>query len=88
MKEAEEATAPHQHTFGTKVCCECVAHTVQSRTDEDEHDAVVSVDGIGAYDTISRQAMLQGVVRVPSGDRVLPFLKQFYSSPVCFCFRR
>ena len=81
MKEAEEATAPHQHAFGTKVGCGCVAHILQSSTDEDEHDTVVSVDGIGAYDTISRRAMLQGVMWVPSGDRVLPFLKQFYSSP-------
>ena len=84
MKEAEDATAPHQHAFGTKVGCECVSHILQSSTDEDEYATVVSVDGIGAYDTISRRAMLQGVMWVPSGDRVLPFLKQFYSSPsVC-----
>ena len=40
-----------------------------------------AVDGIGAYDTISTRAMLQGVMLVPSGERVLAFLKQFCSSP-------
>ena len=53
----------------------------QSSTDEDEHATIVSVDGIDAYDTISRRAMLQGVMLVLGGDRDLPFLKQFYSSP-------
>ena len=81
MKEAEEATTPYQYAFSTRAGCECVAHILQSSTELDENATIVSVDGIGAYDTISRRAMLQGVLRMPSGDRILPFLKQFYSSP-------
>ena len=81
MKEAEEATAPYQYALSTRAGCECVAHILQSSTELDENATIVSVDGIGAYDNISRRAMLQGVLRMPSGDRILPFLKQFYSSP-------
>ena len=72
MKEAEEATAPHQYALSPRVGCECVAHILQAST-EDENATIVSVDGIGAYDTISR-------LRMPSWDRILPFLEQFYSS--------
>ena len=36
---------------------------------------------VGAHDNISRRAMLQGVLWMPSGDKILPFLKKFYSSP-------
>ena len=41
MKEAEEATAPYQHAFGTKVGCECVAHfAVQYRRGRTRHGCV------------------------------------------------
>ena len=33
------------------------------------------IDGVGAYDLISRQAMLEG------GDQILPFVRMFYGSP-------
>ena len=88
MKEAEEATAPYQYALSTRAGCECVAHILQSSTELDENATIVSVDGIGAYDNISRRAMLQGVLRMPSGDRILPFLKQFYSSPSTYILGR
>ena len=42
---------------------------------------VVSVDGIGTFDLVSRNAMLQGLGNVPDGVRVLPFVRLFYSTP-------
>ena len=81
MKEAEEATTPHQYALSSRVGCECVTHILQSSIDEDENAKIVSVDGICAFDTISRRDMFKGVLRMPSGDRILTFLKQFCSSP-------
>ena len=50
-------------------------------TDANPRCTVLSVDGIGAYDTISRRAMLSGLVRhMEGGDSVLPFVLQFYGS--------
>ena len=62
--------------------CECIAHTIQAMTDANPRCTVLSVDGIGEYDTISRRAMLSGLVRhMEGGDSFLPFVLQFYGSP-------
>ena len=50
-------------------------------TDLDPTTTLLSVDGIGAFDLISREAMLQGLMEVDGGDSALPFVRQFYSTP-------
>ena len=80
-KKAEKATAPFQYALTTKAGCECVAHILQTITDMDERATVVSIDGVGAYDLISRNAMLEGLLRMEDGDQVLPFVRCFYGSP-------
>ena len=57
---------------------ECVAHVIQTLTDVDPEATVFCVDGVGAFDLISRAAMLEGCGE--GGDSVLPFVSQFYSS--------
>ena len=55
-----------------------------SRTQATETQAdltVLSVDGVGAYDTISRNSMLRGHHTVPSANQCLPFVRQFYTQP-------
>ena len=54
---------------------------VQARTDLDDRATVLSIDGIGAFDLVSRESMLRGLLRVEGGDSVLPFVRQFYASP-------
>ena len=80
----EAATAPFQYALTTKAGCESVAHILQSLTDQDERATIVSIDGVGAYDLISRNAMLEGLARVPKGDRLLPFVRHFYGSPSAY----
>ena len=80
-KEAEQATAPFQYALSTKAGCECVAHIIQTMTDQDGEATVVSIDGVGAYDLISRQAMMEGLLGMNSGDQILPFVRMFYGSP-------
>ena len=41
----------------------------------------MSVDGISAYDVVSRRAMLEGLRSVHGGAETLPFVRMFYSSP-------
>ena len=55
-----EAT-PFQYALTTKAGGESVAHAIQSLTDLDSRATVLSVDGIGAFDMISRAAMLDGL---------------------------
>ena len=74
----ESATSPFQFSLSTKAGCECVAHVIQSLTDTNAETTVVSVDGVGAFDLISRNSMLQGLLTLEQGDQILPFVRQFY----------
>ena len=73
----EAATAPHQYAFKTKAGCETVAHILQVLTDLDPHATVVSVDGVGAFDLISLNSMVEGLRRVVDGEQILPFVSSF-----------
>ena len=42
------------------------------------------MDGIGTYDLISRNAIFQGVHDMVDGDKMIPFIRQFYGSPSTF----
>ena len=57
------------------------AHVLQGLTELDPLATVTSVDGISAFDLISRKAMLEGLMRVDSGSSALPFVRLFYGSP-------
>ena len=65
----ERATSPFQFAVTTKSGCECVAHIAQTLTDR--------WGGIGAFDLISRSAMLRGFLEVEGGSAALPFVRQF-----------
>ena len=80
-KKAEKATAPFQYALSTKAGWECIAHILQALTDLDANTTVVTIDGVGAYDLISRNAMMEGILKMEDGDRILPFVRCFYGSP-------
>ena len=65
-KKVDGATVPFQYALSTKAGCECVAHVLQSLTDLSPEVTVTSVNSVGAYDLISRNAMLEGLLRMRS----------------------
>ena len=58
--------------------CECIAHIVQSPTDLDSNATIVSIDGVGAYDLISRNSMLRGLLGMENEDKILFFVRHFH----------
>ena len=81
---AEEATAPFQYALQTRAGTECVSHIMQSLTDLDPRTTILSVDGVGAFDPISRNSMMQGLLHMEGGEKLLPFVRMFYSTPSTF----
>ena len=77
----EAATSPFQFALSTKSGCECVAHCIQALRETDEQLTLTSVDGVSAFDFISRRAMMAGLERVDGGVSVLPFVHLFYWRP-------
>ena len=82
--QVEKATAPYQFALKTRAGCECVSHTLRTLAEMDEATTILSVDGVGAFDLISRSAMMQGLVDMPDGVKVLPFVRMFYGTPSKF----
>ena len=76
-----EATSPFQDALASKAGGECVAHAIQSLIDRDSRATDLSINGISAYDLISRAAMLDGMAHIKGEEAVLPFVLQFYSQP-------
>ena len=76
----EMATAPFQFALSTRVGCECVTHVIRAATDMHDRTTIVSVYGIGVYDSISRNSMLEGFHRMVDGDQMIPFVRLIYGS--------
>ena len=77
----QTATAPHQYALATRAGGEALARSVRVATELQPNLTVLSVDGVGAYDHIARQAILQGIHGDPGLRPLLPFVRQFYASP-------
>ena len=77
----ERATAPYQCALSTKTGCECVAHVLQSITEFHPKLTITSTDGIRAFDMVSRESMLRGLLEVEGGGAALPSVRMFYASP-------
>ena len=56
-------------------------HLLGTLLEEDPENTVLSLDGIGAYDTIRRKAMLQKLRTLPTASAILPFVLLSYGSP-------
>ena len=83
-QKAEDATSPFQYALKTRAGCECVAHMVQESTELSDSATIVSVDGVGAFDLVSRTATLSGLMDMEEGDRLLSFVRLFFSNPSTF----
>ena len=57
----EAAISPFQFALSTKSGCECVAHCIQALCETDPQLTFTSVDGVSAFDLISRRAMMAGL---------------------------
>ena len=64
-----------------------MVHVLQTLTDLDPNATILSIDGVGAFDLVSRNAMMEGLLRMEGGDRILPFVRLFYRVLPCSCGR-
>ena len=84
-KSVKAATSPFQYALSTKARTECVNHILQTLTDMDAKLTILSVDGIGAFDHVSRNSMFRGLMETDVANSAFPFVRQFYGQPsACF----
>ena len=77
----DAACRPYQYALSTRSGAEALVHTLQVLTETSPTATVLSVDGVGAYDHVSRQAMLEALRDVPGACRLLPYVRMWYGSP-------
>ena len=68
----DNACAPYQYALTTRAGTECVGHLLRSLTQLDDRATIVSIDGVGAFDHISRSSMLTGLLNCPNACQTLP----------------
>ena len=66
--------------MATRAGCECISHVLQGLTELNPNNTILSVDGMSAFNTISRRATLQGLSNVEGGQSALSFAS-IYGSP-------
>ena len=74
----ERATAPYQCALRTRAGCECVAHVLQGITEFHPELTITSMDGIRAFDMVSRESMLGEFLEVDGRGAALPSVRMFH----------
>ena len=54
------------------------AHALQVLSELDPRATIVSIDGVRAFDLISRRAMVEALMELEVGSQILPFVRMFY----------
>ena len=54
---------------------------LRAATEANPTSTIVSIDGVGTYDHVSRRSMLQGMMADPELAGALPYVRQFYGTP-------
>ena len=85
-EEFQSACAPFQCALSTKAGAEALVRATRTSTESDPRTTVLSVDGVGAYDHISRQSMLSTLADRPALAGLLPYAALFYGSPSTYVF--
>ena len=70
-KVGEVATAPFQYAPAFR----------QGASAELDELAILSADGVWAFNLVSRNTMMQGFLHMEGGDKLFLFICQFHSSP-------
>ena len=79
--QSHAATVPHQYALSTRGACGCVAHSLQTTCEADPELTITSVDGVSAFDLISRRAMLERLGNVEGCLAALSFVHMFNGRP-------
>ena len=72
---------PWQFALSNRSGTEAVVRALTLSTELNRNHTIISVDGIGAYDHMSKSSMLSALAEVPEANRCLPFVQLFHTNP-------
>ena len=74
----QDACSPFQYALSTRAGTECLARILRAATEADHEATVLSVDGVGAFDHVSRASMFSQLASHERLAPLLPYVRQFY----------
>ena len=77
--QLQEACLPFQFGLSTSAGTEAVVCLLRAATEASPRATILSVDAVGAFDHVSRRAMLRGLLERPALRPLLPYARQFYA---------
>ena len=80
-EQFRQACAPFQFALGTRAGAEALARALRAATEANPRTTVLSIDGVGAYDHISRASMLRALSSHAPLAGLFPFAHFFYGQP-------
>ena len=66
ISEVEKVCAPYQFAMSIRAGTDCVGHAIRATTDHNPRTTVLSIDGVGAYDHVSRVVAFRPECLFPS----------------------
>ena len=79
--QVEAATQPFQFALSTRAGTDAAGLLLRATSEIDPQCVIMAIDGIGAFDNISRSAMLSKLCSLPGASALLPFVRMFYTHP-------
>ena len=70
-----DTVAPANFGFADRCGCDGLIHMVRAQLEFDDRRTLLSIDGVGAYDHVSRARMLTELWRVPELRELVPFVR-------------
>ena len=83
----QEEVAPHNFGLASRCGTDALVHLLRASTDLDENCTILSIDGVGAYDHVSRGRMFQELWRVPALHPLIPYVRMFLGHDTEFVWR-
>ena len=83
-----KATSPYQFALQTKAGVEALAHILRVLSESDEEIVVLSLDGIGAFDHVTRATFMRKLESIPELQELLPLTAGLYGSASNFVWNR
>ena len=77
----QQACLPHQYGLSARAGTEALTRVLRTAIEVDPRATILSVDAVGAFDHVSRQAMLGALSSHPGLQPLLPYTRQFYGAP-------
>ena len=72
--------APSQYALSTRAGAEALTCVLRFATESHHSTTVVGVDGVGAYDHISRSCIFDGLRELRALEPLIPFVRMFYGA--------